>query len=91
MVADSLWGSTPMIAKPICHSPLRSNRYGTARRALLLRAGHSHLEPRLVTAPDGLQTDRRATPQTRVGSPLESVPPGTWTESGQTPALAASL
>jgi hypothetical protein len=45
--------------------------------------GESHL----VTAPEGLQTDRRATPTSWVGSPLESAPPGTWTESGQTPIL----
>ena len=47
-------------------------------------------EPRLVTVPDGLQTGGEPHPN-RVGSREKSLPPGTWTESGQTPALAASL
>ena len=53
---------------------------------MLLRAGQSPLEPRLVTVPDGLQTEREPHP-TRVGSRKESLPPDTWTESGQTPIL----
>jgi hypothetical protein len=36
----------------------------TARRAVLLRAGQSPFEPRLVTVPDGVQTER-ATPKRR--------------------------
>ena len=46
---------------------------GTARWALLLRAGQSPLEPRLVTVPGGPQTEREPHPR-RVGSPKESEP-----------------
>jgi len=41
----------------MCCSRLCSNRCGSARSAVLLRAGQSLLEPRLVTVPGGLQTD----------------------------------
>jgi hypothetical protein len=57
-----------------------------ARWAVLLRAGQPLLEPRLVMVPDGLQTESEPHPK-RVGSPEESLPPDTWTESGQTPIL----
>ena len=60
MVADSLWGidadddSTDRVA----HVLLPPVRFGwTARWALLLRAGQSLLEPRLVTMTGGPQTD----------------------------------
>jgi hypothetical protein len=53
---------------------------------LLLRAGHTPLGPRLVTAPGGTQTEIEPH-SNRVGSRKESVPPSTWTESGQTPVL----
>ena len=55
---------------------------------MLLRAGQSPFEPRLVTVPDGLQTGREPH-QHSVGSRVESPPPDTWTESGQTPILSA--
>ena len=55
---------------------------------MLLRAGQSPFEPRLVTVPDGLQTGREPHP-IWVGSRVESLPPDTWTESGQTPILSA--
>jgi len=58
-----------------------------AGRALLLRAGQSPLEPRTGTVPDGNADRMRATPILQVGSREESVPPSTWTESGQTPIL----
>jgi len=55
-VADSLWGSTPMTT--LSMDALALCRWdGTARWASLLRAGQSPLEPRLVTAPDGPQTE----------------------------------
>jgi len=38
--------------------------------------------------PDGLQTGREPHPRW-VGSRLKSLPPDTWTESGQTPILSA--
>ena len=57
---------------------------------MLLRAGQSPLEPRLVTVPDGPQTEREPHPDLQVGSRMESHPPDTWTESGQTPALPES-
>ncbi len=59
----------------------------TARWAVLLQAGQSPLEPRLVTVPGGLQTESEPHPPKQVGSPKESVPPNTWIESGQTPIL----
>ena len=58
-----------------------------AWRALLLRAGQSPLEPRTGTVPDGNADRKRATPIRLVGSRVKSAPPGTWTESGQTPIL----
>jgi hypothetical protein len=57
---------------------------------MLLRAGQSPLEPRLDTAPGGDANRKRATPIKLVGSRKESIPPGTWTESGRTPVLAES-
>jgi hypothetical protein len=54
---------------------------GTARWAVLLRAGQSPFEPRLVTVPDGLQTGREPHPNW-VGSRMKSLPPDTCTESG---------
>jgi len=58
---------------------------------VLLRAGQSPFEPRLATVPDGLQTGREPHPKGKVGSRVESLPPDTWTESGQTPILQGSL
>ena len=67
--ADSLWGSTD---DHLRHSVLllRIVPIGTARWAVLLRAGQSPFEPRLVTVPDGLQTGREPHPRTG-GQPLE--------------------
>jgi len=59
----------------------------TARWALLLRAGQSLLEPRLVTVSGGLQTDSAPHPD-RWAAAIESIPPGTCIESGQTPILS---
>jgi len=56
---------------------------------VLLRAGQSPFEPRLVTVPDGLQTGREPHLRQGVGSRVESPPSDTWTESGQTPILSA--
>jgi len=58
---------------------------------VLLRAGQTPFEPRLVTVPGELQTGREPHPITLVGSRLKSLPPNTWTESGQTPILQGSL
>jgi hypothetical protein len=71
----------------IQHSPFLVNRWKFARRALLLRAGQSPLEPRLGTAPDGNANRKRATPIRLVGSREESIPPDAWTESGRTSIL----
>ena len=65
----------------------RRGLVGIARRALLLRAGQSPLEPRLVTAPGGSANRKRATPIKLVGSREKSTPPDAWTESGRTPDL----
>ena len=79
-----------MITVVIAILLLRLVPIGTARWAVLLRAGQSPFEPRLVTVPDGLQTGRE--PHSNgVGSRLESLPPDTWTESGQTPILQGSV
>jgi len=43
----------------------------------------SPFKPRLVTVPDGMQTEGEPHHKA-VGSRVESLPPGTWTESGQT-------
>ncbi len=61
-----------------------------ARRALLLRAGQSPLEPHLNAVVDGDAARKRATPRVWVGSRKESAPPTTWTESGRTPVLRES-
>jgi len=65
----------------------RRGPVGIARRALLLRAGQSPLEPRLVTAPGGSANRKRATPIRLVGSREKSTPPDAWTESGRTAVL----
>jgi len=49
-------------------------------------AGRPLLEPRAATAPAGHRPKVRRTDGTG-GRPEESVPPGTWTESGHTPPL----
>jgi hypothetical protein len=77
IVADSLWGSTPMNTVAM-HSPFLAGSTGIARRALLLRAGQSPLEPRLDTTPGGDANRKRATPTDRVGSREESIPPDAW-------------
>jgi len=56
---------------------------------VLLPAGQSPFEPRLVTVPDGLETRRESHTARPVGSRVKSLPPDTWTESGQTPTLSA--
>jgi hypothetical protein len=53
---------------------------------VLLRAGQTPLEPRLVTVPGEAQSRREPHP-TGWAAAKESVPPNTWTESGQTPIL----
>ena len=64
IVADSLWGSTPMTtcstSAPLLHVllPPALDPTWTARWAVLLRAGQSLLEPRLVTVTGGPQTER---------------------------------
>ena len=56
MVADSLWGSTPMITPLHLLHLAFVVPIGTARWAVLLRAGQSPLEPRLVTVSDEPQS-----------------------------------
>ena len=56
IVADNLWGSTPMNTIAITATSLRRT-INSARWALLLRAGQSLLEPRLATV-DGGHADR---------------------------------
>src|SRR3954451_21129021 len=77
IVADSLWGSTPIIT---CSTALLLRwlfvEIGTARWAVLLRAGQSPLEPRLVTVPDGLQTGSEPHPQAASGQPRRERPAG---------------
>ena len=86
MVADSLWGSTPMTTLAMLASP--SCRHCVdAGRALLLRAGQTPLQPRTGTVPDENANRYGATPITLVGSRTERFPPNTWTESGRTPVL----
>ena len=51
-------------------------RQGPARWAVLLRAGQSPLEPRLVTVPDGLQTGSEPHPQAASGQPHREPPVG---------------
>ena len=59
---------------------------------MLLRAGQSPLEPRLVTVSDGVAVQMRATPgKQEWAAAMESVPPDTWTESGQTPVLPQEI
>ena len=82
IVADNLWGSTQMTTCSMVLLPPVLVPTRTARWAVLLRAGQSLLEPRLVTVPDGTQTGSRATPAQRVGSRKESVPPDTWARTG---------
>jgi len=57
---------------------------------VLLRAGQSPLEPHLVTVTDEQQTMGEPHLQGWAAAD-ESYPPGTWTESGQTPVLTGSL
>src|SRR3954451_20101269 len=75
-VADSLWGSTPIIT---CSTALLLRwlfvAIGTARWAVLLRAGQSP-EPRLVTVPDRLQTGSEPHPQAASEQPHRERPAG---------------
>src|SRR4051794_15368746 len=88
MVADSLWGSTPMntlICAPVFVSRLTWTRGGHCYCELgspLLR----HASTRRST---GTQPENEPHPG-RVGSRKESAPPTTWTESGRTPVLPES-
>src|SRR3954451_3978297 len=88
MVADSLWGSTPMNTRAMPYAFRRSDEG--------LRGGHCYYErgsPLWSHAsarhPAGAQTGREPHPL-MVGSRMESVPPSTWTESGRTPVLSTS-
>jgi len=54
---------------------LCSRTSGIARRALLLRAGQSPLEPHLAAANDGTQTEGEPHQEITVGSRKESTPP----------------
>ena len=62
----------------------------TARWALLLRAGQSLLEPRLVTVTGGPQTDSEPHQNSRWAAAWRAARRTTWTESGQTPVLPES-
>jgi hypothetical protein len=62
----------------------------SARWAVLLRAGQSLLEPRLVTVPGGLQTEGEPHRFSWWAAHWRASPPSTWTESGQTPAVRES-
>jgi len=75
IVADSLSGIDPdddvlHVLLPPVLVPI-----GTARWAVLLRAGQSLLEPRLVTVPGGLQTESEPHPDTG-GQPRRELPAG---------------
>ena len=50
---------------------------GTARWAVLLRAGQSPLEPRLATVPDGPQTESEPHPEAGWAAQMRANPPGT--------------
>jgi hypothetical protein len=54
------------------------------------RRSKSPLEPRLVTVSGETADQMRATPTTGWAAANESIPPGTWTESGPTLALVKS-
>jgi hypothetical protein len=62
----------------------------TARWAVLLRAGQSLLEPRLVTAPDGQQTESEPHPHPG-GQPKRERPAGhldrVWPDTGPAGSL----
>ena len=53
MVADSLWGSTPMNTLAMTSLAFRRDRLMIAGRALLLRAGQTPLEPHTGTVTGG--------------------------------------
>jgi hypothetical protein len=89
MVADSLWGSTPMTILCMCYLTRVHERVGR-------RGGHcycelgtplwSHTAPRCSAVRKPKESHTRA----RVGSRKEGVPPSTWTEFGLTPVLTES-
>lgn len=56
------------------------------RRALLLRAGQSPLEPHLNAVIDGDAARKGATPGLGWAA-AKRAPPTTWTETGRTPVL----
>src|SRR3954451_12936550 len=95
-VADSLWGSTPIIT---CSTALLLRwlfvAIGTARWAVLLRAGQS-LSHASSRCPTGCRPEVSHTRKPRVSSRIESVPPDTldrvWPDSGPTgnPSLVAA-
>src|SRR3954471_3521418 len=78
-VADSLWGSTPIIT---CSTALLLRwlfvAIGTARWAVLLRAGQSpDLSHASSRCPTGCRPEVSHTRKPRVSSRIESVPPDT--------------
>src|SRR3954452_23782071 len=86
MVADSLWGSTPMTI-------FFMDALALCREWMGRRGGHCYYElgsPLLSHAssrrPTGRRPDVSHTNQWWAADE-ESVPPSTWTESGQTPIL----
>src|SRR5665647_1386624 len=90
MVAESLWGSTPMITFAIEFSCFSWCRYGRRGGQCYYELGSPLSSHACSTVRDGLQTGREPH-RHLVGSRVESPPPDTWTESGQTPACEKSL
>src|SRR5665647_2560593 len=86
MVAESLWGSTPMITFAIAFSCFSWCRLGRRGGQCYYELGSPLSSHASSTVPDGLQTGGEPH-RHLVGSRVESPPPDTWTESGQTPAL----
>src|SRR5665647_108984 len=86
MVAESLWGSTPMITFAIAFSCFSWCRWGRRGGQCYYELGSPLSSHASSTVPDGLQTGREPH-RHLVGSRVESPPPDTWTESGLTPAL----
>src|SRR6266542_766777 len=91
IVADRLYGSVPMITLPtvLPHPPEPSG--SSARRATLLRAEQTPLEPLPASGARRDRTPEESHTNPPVGSREESVPSSTSTEPGPARAVAPVL
>src|SRR5215203_1084707 len=86
IVADSLWGSTPINTFVMLLPASSWGPVGIARWALLLRAGQSPLEPHPGTASGEAQTEREPHQRLRWAAAKRADQPGAYPTLTRQPA-----